>query len=786
MSPRRLAERAMFFVCAGLSLGAKPLPDLAVPREGLRREGGRILVVVENRGDAPSNPTTLLLSDRSPLGGPTGTSALYPFTPNRNEITISQEPAGADSILLGIGLGAGIDGAARAGSIRLDGFAGTPVVGVGPGVRVRDGGRVVAWDSPSAGRMIRIRLLTRRDVAPRALLSLDWKTGDPLPIVFGPTGEIAGVGAMLDLDALQRERARRTELPVPALEPGGRRELAAEFEGGARDEVFAWVDPADSLDEIREGNNVACWRNDRDRLTLGALHLHSSFSEGAGSVDWQALLAAASGYDLLWWSEHDWRIACRDHVEMIGFEPDETIELDDAGSTPGTWAGPSEEEEVEQGAAALQLLVPRRKTGRAVATLTEPGKRLSFSLAAQVTLELRVLARGLDRGDRFSVLADLSHHPGEKRRIEYVFRWDGVPADARDASDSFRRAVPRTIATGSWVPLTLPLSRDALELWANGLDDNVQALRFTLTSKGSGASVLVDDVRIRHEACGAELRRVQESWMPDYPNVEHLFADEVSYSKPHLNQYGGPRGLFDYEEIWDAARVAPIAERIHAAGGVVSWCHPLGLRPTQHVRNKFGQAYQDSLLETRFGNTDLLEVGFRRKGVSRIEDYLSLWDAAGRRGIVITGIGVNDSHEWDWGSWENNFGTWIAAPADDANRLLAAIRGGRAVLGDPLRFRGTLAIACGTAGPGDVVVGSAPRDVTVRVSEAPAGARVRLVADSAVQGEWVATSGTGEWSTRLEPGKGRVVRAEVWGVDGSPLAFTNPIYFDEKGELRRP
>ena len=784
MSARRVLARLMLLAGAGFVMGAKALPDLAVPRDGLRRDGKKVVVVVENRGDAPSPATALLLSNRSPLGGASGTSALYPFTPNRKEISIYQEPVGRDSILVGIGLGAGVDGAAQAGFIRFDGIQAKPLVSVGPGVSILQDGRV-AWESPPAGgRMIRIRLPVRRDAPARAQVHLDWKQGDPLPVVLVSRGEVPALDVPFDLDALRREIAHRATLSVPALQVGERRELSTKFAGGVHDEVFAWVDPEDSLDEIREGNNVACWRNDRDRRTLGALHLHSSFSEGAGSVDWQVMLAAASGYDLLWWSEHDWRMACRDHVEAIGFEPGESVDLDFTGTTPGAQSGPSAED-AEHGL-ALRLAVPRGESGSAVTTVTGSSKRLTFSLATQLTLEMRVLARGLEAGDRFSVLAELSHHPGEKRRIDYSFRWDGAPADGRDESDAVRRVVPRTLATGSWVDVTIPLSQDAAELWPNGLDDNVQGLRFSLATQGSGASVLVDDVHLRHERCGAELRRVQESWMPDYPNVVHLFADEVSYSKPHLNQYGGSRGLFDYEEVWDAARVAPIAERVHAAGGILSWCHPLGLRPTEHVRKKFNEAYQDSMVESRFGNADLLEVGFRRKGVSDLDDYLSLWDEAGQRGVVITGIGVNDSHEWDWGSWENNFGTWLPAPADDVTKLIAAVRNGRVMLGDPLRFRGTLEIACGTAGPGDVVGGSAPRDVVVRIADAPPGAVVRVVVDGVARESWTAAKGSGQWTVRLAPGEARVVRAEAWGADRSPLAFTNPIYFDEKGTMRRP
>jgi hypothetical protein len=273
--------------------------------------------------------------------------------------------------------------------------------------------------------------------------------------------------------------------------------------------------------------------------------------------------------------------------------------------------------------------------------------------------------------------------------------------------------------------------------------------------------------------------------MAAYPNVEHLFADEVSFVRPHLNQYGGPRGLLDYEEVWDEQRVDGLVERIHTAGGLVSWCHPLGIRDNLRTKERFGAAFRERLLGSRFGNTDVVEVGFRRKGSVPLAEYLELWDAASRRGIVITGIGVNDSHEWDWGSWENNFGTWLDAPAADSSRVREALARGHAVFGDPLAFRGSLRLSCGDAGPGDRVVGSAPREVVARLEGAPEGAVVKVVVDGKERRKVTAKRGAGEWTLRLAPDEALTVRAEAWSVDGRPLAFTNPIYFDADGTLRR-
>ena len=296
-----------------------------------------------------------------------------------------------------------------------------------------------------------------------------------MPVVLASQGEFPPSTCRW-ISTLRRERAPR-HASVPALQPGERRELATKFAGGVHDEVFAWVDPEDLLDEIREGNNVACWRNDRDRRTLGALHLHCSFSEGAGSVDWQVLLAAASGYDLLWWSEHDWRIACRDQVEAIGFEPGEPVDLDFAGTSADAQAGPSAED-AEHGL-ALHLAVPH--AGPAPPwPRSRRQQRLTFSLASQLTLSMRVLVRTWTAG---SILRAGGDFAPSRRETPHRVR---VPVGRRsggrrDQTDASRKAVPRA-ATGSWIPtLPFPTTR-----WSSGRTGWTTTCKdpFTLASRG--------------------------------------------------------------------------------------------------------------------------------------------------------------------------------------------------------------------------------------------------------------------------------------------------------------
>jgi hypothetical protein len=507
--------------------------------------------------------------------------------------------------------------------------------------------------------------------------------------------------------------------------------------------------------EAREGNNVAGTRADSAEWTQAALHIHSSFSEGAGSVDWQTALASRSGYDLIAWSEHDWRIACADHVRRVGFEEGERIDL--ALEAGGVGDARVIETSAVEGKRALRLAGEAGRPGRARADLEADQKRLTYSLASGVSMEIQAFARGLAAGDRLRVVVTLSHHPTEMRRLEFAFTSEDLGAS-------------------KWTRLELPLTGAANERWVNGADDNLTGLRLELETNGSGGEVLLDEIAVTHGECGAALRRIQEEWMRFYPNVAHFFADEVSGQKIHLNQYGGPRGLFDDARSWEVPYVETVVQRTHGAGGLISWCHPFGVRTGSDVRERYDAAYRDSLLADRLGGTDILEVGFRMKASEKIDGYLRFWDEAGRRGIATTGIGVNDSHEWEWGSWENNFATWIPVSATDGAGAQRALGSGHAFFGDPLRFRGRLTIESDGRRGGDVQPGGGSRRIAVRVTEAPARSRVVLVVDGAPAREWRDVSGTRELTHELGRGEGGVVRAELWSEEDHPLAFTNPIY----------
>lgn len=766
-------------------------PDLAIRRDGFELQSGRVTVEVENRGDAPSPATTVELWNQPPLGGPSGTSCPYPAVPGDEGVFVFQEPSGKGGVRLTLVVPESPRVKRTRGSLTLLRGEGWRMEKRVVGVTLARDQRSLTWDAavPSGGFTLPLLLKATRGAPGRVELKLPQGSGGlRVPLIRTSEGDINAFVTQLAIDALDRPNARRTRIPCPALSPGERASLHATFEGGARSEVIAWVDPNDAIVEAREGNNVSSIAEDASTWTQAALHLHSSFSEGSGSVDWQVAMAARSGYDLLFWSEHDWRMACADHVREVGFEPGERVEI-----VGGNEAG-GRAEIIPQGGrvgGALRLAGERGRKSFASGELDADQRRLTYSLASDVGCSFLMRAEGLGSNDRVRVVFDLSHHPTERRRLSFdltpelrgggkgkrksPFRSAGEARAQEARADT--SAAAGANPSSSWIEKHIDLSAVARELWVNGEDDNISAVRFELET-AEGAQCFFDELKVTHGECGAALRRIQESWMKDYPNIVHEFGDEVSFQRPHLNQYGGTRGLFDSARGGEALQPETVVREVHSTGGLVSYCHPFGIRSMPGTRERFDVAHRDSIIGAAFGGSDILEVGFREKASETTRGYLQFWDSALARGVVTTGIGVNDSHVSEWGASENNFATWIPAAAEDRLALLAALDEGRVVFGDPLRFRGRLLLESDGKRPGDRISRAGSRDVRIRITEAPPHSEVKLFVDGAEFRTWKEIEGAREVTASLGPGEGRVVRAELWSLGEDPLAFTNPLVAD--------
>ncbi len=584
----------------------------------------------------------------------------------------------------------------------------------------------------------------------------------------------------------------------------------------------------------------ACRRASQEpRAYSVQLHLHGPFSEGEGSIDSHSHEASDVGCDVLWWSEHDFRLLDYGLVSRFGFEAwQEELGRNEAWTTPfkrtpgtkgllftakpeGTKANfvraPAP---VKEGEHSLRLLA--QTTGPEYEPLTvvfsAAGMLQRRSLATGVTLRLAAWPQELAGEARLVLEVQLSEHaPRGGLGLEpLVLRYE-IEAEDRPARSAPRRTgavyhLPMVCARERWNELEFELSRDAVRGFPEIPGEDNALVHLTLgveTRKGGSAAVFFDDLRILQQRSGPPVYARQAQLLDAvgelYPRLTQLQGLELSPDSHHLNLFCEETPLPDYEAIARATPPDPadpacfereafyqraldwaVAET-HARGGLVSYNHPFGRTFEQGEASdgpsETNEALLARLLSQRAQGADLLEVGYRKRGGATLDDHLWLWDQAALAGLRLVGIGVSDSHggrENRWRGQPNNFVSWIYARSPAKRDLLAGLRAGRVFFGDIERFDGTLDLALDSGEVmGASLVGAPPElEVTLSATGTKAGQLVWVVESGQRCASYPVAGPRFRQRHRLVlPARGAAfVRFELHDESGA-IALSNPLHF---------
>lgn len=551
---------------------------------------------------------------------------------------------------------------------------------------------------------------------------------------------------------------------------------------------------------------------DRLEARIIAMHLHASASEGEGSVRSQLAQAATHGYDVAWFTEHDWRRRRLLFRPTYSFVPGELVaggrwELQrtppegalTAGSTGSQIDDPVSPADPAARKASLRIRATSAGTDPAAVGFTidaKGGSRTNFrSRIAGRVEKLDVLAVTAGPDAWGEVLLSLSHHPATGGRpagvyaVRYRLRTD---ARARSTtSDGLTGVVDVPVPAGRWQEVTLDPVSDLAEIYPDmdSRDQSLYGIDFRAVSRSSApADVCFGHLRFEeqdgYDAVGVEHELVAR-YAGEVPDVVGLIGSEISLG-PHLNQYGGDQVPYDYGPIRSLGdkpgdeAYPPIVDHIHAAGGLACINHP-GVTAS-------------TLLAQRTA-ADMIEVGFGRGGPGSITGQLALWDTLSRNGLFLTGNGASDDHSGQgWEQKGNRYYTaaWSARTAQP--ELLDALGRGRAYVGYLGSFAGTIDMALdGTIPMGSVVVGPARnRTLRIDVTGLPDGGAVELVrgaVDRAGPGD--ATPGTSvvQTSGAADLQRSREVPLDVSGDcfhrlqvvdgDGAVVGYGQPIWLLE-------
>jgi hypothetical protein len=278
--------------------------------------------------------------------------------------------------------------------------------------------------------------------------------------------------------------------------------------------------------------------------------------------------------------------------------------------------------------------------------------------------------------------------------------------------------------------------------------------------------------------------------------------------RPHMNAY-----FPESTETYGNLVIDPDMERTEWArgvagrGGIVSLNHPFGaaLRPSAGGVDEYsGDMSLSELAEAADPASDealwkiaepiiqtgglgcgILEVGYIFRGTGSLSDHLRLWDLVLANGVRLVGNGVSDAHGGVWGPdlRPNTFATWIWAEDKDRSSLLEALEAGRVCFGDPFLYSGEFAFGVDGAFMGDtlhVKRGEEPIG-WMRLDPWVDGAQVRLVqvrlgagrVPAYIVRDWIADPADG---FVLNVEEACFARLEVYGPDGEPLMFSNPVW----------
>jgi hypothetical protein len=517
-----------------------------------------------------------------------------------------------------------------------------------------------------------------------------------------------------------------------------------------------------------------------------AMHVHSSFSEQDGSMDAQLFQATTNSVDVLWWSDHDFRMDGTGYRDTVHF-----TSLTKENGAPGqgsAWDWQAQQSgPLSSGSGGGIVSSP--------VTPNDPSPHGSLSLTAQTTgsqaASFGYYANCKDAGYNYrdnltgqSLSIDVLLNPGwvngyleleigtsyheasaGRPAGDYTLAYQIIPGNSGVQSTNVANEGIITIPLGGpggptvtltpapggsgWVTVTITPSDDIASLWPDldYRDFALWELTLSAVSTGDDVSGYFDYLNFGRTITGGEFFAQQADMMTalanTYPDVSQQQGLEISWKLPHVNWFGGSVVIPNYGSPdpaeWSTYLENVLVPQIHEAGGLVSYNHPYGtgtgpLLPTEEQDTLLGQI-ATSMLPTASApaalGTDLLEVGYVSRGSADLTHHVGLWDVMSRNSVFLTGSGVNDDHTGQgWFGLVNNWITSVWGASMAQSDLLAALTAGQAWCGSLSEFgTGSLDLLVdGSCPMGSVSLSSlTSRQLTVYATGIPANGSVQVL-----------------------------------------------------------
>jgi len=558
-----------------------------------------------------------------------------------------------------------------------------------------------------------------------------------------------------------------------------------------------------------------------------AMHIHSSFSEQSGSMDSQLFQAATNAVNVLWWTDHDYRmegVHYRNVVHFTSLTAETTDgaawqwQRENTGSLTAASGGsivsaPASPADPIAGGSLSISAQSTSSSGAAVRFFAQShpaGWNYHRNMYGQ-TLVIEVLPVTVGAGGYLELLLNMSYHqavggrPAGIYSLSYRIGGQGQPGTR--SSQGLQGIVNVAAPVGAWTSVTITPTDDVAAIWPELASTDFASfeLRLGAVSAGAPTKGCFDYLRFtRAYASGDIPLQTQEELMERYASVYPAVAQrsglEISEFLPHLNWFGGDIHLGDYTSVtyksWNTFLTQQVAIA-HANGGIVSYNHPFGYTSVAALpasqQDSLRAQVAKQLLANRALGCDILEVGYPLRAGVDVKHHVALWDVLSRNALFLTGNGVSDDHfGQNWYGIKNNWITSVWAASTEESDLLASLTAGRAWSASLSRYRGALdLLADGAAPMGSVTVSTAStRQLHIVATSLPTGSTLQLVRGtvdyagaanaapntSVIQSYPAAKLASGFVDVAVDTSASRFLRTQVVGSDGVVLAASNPIW----------
>ncbi len=541
------------------------------------------------------------------------------------------------------------------------------------------------------------------------------------------------------------------------------------------------------------------------RAVSMAMHVHSSFSEGGswaaggGGASMMAQLdqAARNDVDVVWWTDHDWRMQAYGYYQEIAFEgtPEggnlSWTKQEEGPVTATRHSFVTEPHSPQEPGRALRVEATGPETEWGTCYLwAKAGNSFYSTNLSDTTLSVDVLAEQLGPDAELVVQLETSNRPATAGRPAGLYRLEyRVGVTAGESLPTPLTGVVTTEATGRWQTLTMRPVEDVRRFWPDLVagDTGLARIRFGVRVRnGATGRVVVDRLRFdRGEAIVRTPVQTQRELMAElaerYPGVTQALGSEVSMVR-HLNVFMTDFELYPYPPT---DKAPSLDGSLAAAERVIGWYHERGAL----VQYNHPETTAEEFVATRALGADLVEIAGEDDEV--VADRLALFDAAARNAVFLTATSQLDDHAGrSWAGLRHGFITSAWAPSTEIPDLLEAMAAGRLWSHHLSRAPGARMdlVARGRSVMGKVLLTRAARlPVEVVAEGLPVGCTLDLVVGScdrsgaaapAVERRTVPVPAERGRPTRfqLERGVGSYLRVEARDASGSLVAMGNPVW----------